>query len=488
MNVSNIESIQEISRIDNFTKEIEEFISPEHVTTDPYEIEASSADLSLLPKYHYKFKKDHKATHVIRPATTEELSKVMKKCNEYSLPVTFRAAGTSCYSSSTPTKGGVLIDVRRMQEVHEVDVENMRIRCDAGISWLKLIETLLDYGLSPKCYPTSYKSSCVAGFVATSGKIGIGVLNHGTMIDVLLSVVLVKPDGSIEKISKDSKGDLSLDDIIGSFGILGAVAEVEMEVTSLKTSMERIGYGFKSIEDATKFYLDLKHNKENIPFFLSLSDKNFERYAHWTFPSRNYFVYGIYFDDPDITSRNVSFAKEAASKSDGLAVEEWYLKEKWHDIADTEVNIGRWCNTLFFQEYWVSDERLKSFYINYANKTLKYNYNKAFYVIAGTQGGNRIKIFGLTDIANSREFFGIKGIFHDISLDAYKQNDSIYTIGVVNTLYNLKFNPERVSYLKQLKNQLDPEDRINSYRLVRAKMRWSRVKLLFYISKLLYKP
>ena len=77
MNVTKTKEM-DIGSLDNFTKEIEEFIAPGHVTTDPYEIEASSADLSLLPKYHYKFKKDHKATHVIRPTNTEELSKVMK--------------------------------------------------------------------------------------------------------------------------------------------------------------------------------------------------------------------------------------------------------------------------------------------------------------------------------------------------------------------------------------------------------------------------
>ena len=488
MNVTKIESKLESGKLQAFTKEIEEFINTEHVTTDPYEIEASSADLSLLPKYHYKFKKDHQATHVIRPANTEELSKLMKKCNEYSIPVTVRAAGSSCYSSSTPTKGGVLIDIRRMNEVHEVDTENMRVRCGAGISWLKLNETLLEYGLGPKCYPTSYKSSCVGGFVVTSGKAGIGVVKHGMMKDSLLSMVFVKPDGSIEKISRDSKGDLSLDDIVGSFGILGIVAEVEMEVTTLKTSMEIIGYSFKSISNATKFYLTLKNDDSNKPLFLSLSDKSFERYAHWTFPARNFFVYAVYYDDPDVTSKNVSFTKDVVLKLNGLAVEEWYLKEKWHDIADTEVNVGRWCNTLFFQEYWVSDERLAAFYEFYTNKSLKYDFNKAFYVIAGSQGGNRIKLFGLTDINNSREFFGIKAVFHEITLNTYKQGDSLYTIGVVNTLYNLKFNPERVSYLKQLKNKLDPEDLVNTYRLVRAKMRWSRLLLLFYIAKLLYKP
>ncbi|MHA2006735.1 MAG: FAD-binding oxidoreductase [Promethearchaeota archaeon] len=488
MNVSKIESKQEIGDIRSFTEDVKKFISESHVTTDPYEIESSSADLSLLPKYHYKFKKDYQASHVIRPANTEELSKLMKKCDEYSLPVTIRAAGTSCYSSSTPTNGGVLIDVRRMNEVHNVDVENMIVKCDAGISWLKLIETLLDYGLSPKCYPTSYKSSCVGGFVVTSGKAGIGTTKYGTMRDVLRSVVFVKPDGAVETITKDSKGDLTMDDIIGSFGIFGAVAEVEMEVTSLKTSMEMIGYGFKTITDANEFYLTLKNNEANRPLFLSLSDKSFEKFAHWTFPARNFFVYGIYFDDPDVTSKNVSFVKDTASKSDGLAVEEWYLKEKWHDIADTEVNIGRWCNTLVFQEYLVADEKLSDFYKFYANKTLKYDYNKAFYVISGANGENRIKLFGLTDLNNSREFFGIKAIFNDITINNYKQNNSLYTLGVVNTFYNLKFNPERVEYLKQLKNKLDPKDRVNSYRLIKAKMLYWRIGLLFYIAKLLYKP
>ena len=176
MNVSKIESKQESGKLQAFTKEVEEFITPSHVTTDPYEIEASSADLALLPKYHYKFKKQYQASHVIRPANTEELSKLMKKCFEYSMPVTIRAAGTSCYSSSTPTKGGVLIDIRRMNKIHEVDVENLIVKCDAGVSWLKLIETLMDYGLTPKSYPTSYKSSCIGGFVVTSGLAGIGVM------------------------------------------------------------------------------------------------------------------------------------------------------------------------------------------------------------------------------------------------------------------------------------------------------------------------
>jgi len=486
MNEAKVEEKQEIGKT-KFTKDVEEFIPSPHVSTDRYEIEATSGDLSLLSKYHYKFKEEYQATHVIRPGNTEELSKLMAKCYEYSMPVTLRAAGTSCYSASTPSNGGVIIDMRRMNNIHNIDKQNMTVKCDAGIAWQKLIEELLDYGLAPKCYPTSYRGSCVCGFVATSGKVGIGVLKNGIMKDVLRSVVFVKPDGTIETVSRDSQGDLTLDDIIGSFGIFGAVAEVEMEVTTLNTSMEMIGYSFNTFKMASEFFKSIKNNDANKPLFLSLSDKHFEKYAHWTYPSRDYFVYAVYSDDPSATAQAVSFAKETASKLDGLSVEEWYLKEKWRDIADTELNIGRWCENLIFQEYWISDDRVEDFYNFYQEKTSKQRYRNAFYLMSGAKGGNRVKLFGLSDIKNSREFFGIKAVFNDITIDNYEKKDSLYTLGVVNTFYFLRFNPEKAAYLLNLKNKIDPKDLVNNYRLVKAKMRTWRVGLLFWIAKRLYK-
>jgi FAD/FMN-containing dehydrogenase len=486
MNEAKIEEKQENGKT-TFTKELEKIIPPAHVSTDMYDIEATSGDLSLLSKYHYKFKQEYKATHVVRPGTTEELSNVMKKCRDYSIPMTIRAAGSSCYSASTPTNGGVIIDMRRMDKIYEIDANNKSVRCGAGISWLRLIEALLEHGLGPKCYPTSYKSSCVGGFVVTSGKVGIGVLRNGVMKDAIKSVVFVKPDGSVETISRNSQGDLSLDDIIGSFGIFGAVAEVELEVTSLNTSMEMIGYSFSTFRNASEFFRSLKNNDASKPFFLSLSDKNFERYAHWTFPSRAYFVYAVYSDNPSATSQGVSFAKDAATKLDGLGVEEWYLKEKFRDIADTEVNIGRWCQNLIFQEYWVSDNRIEDFYNFYMEKTSKQKYRNAFYLMSGAKGGNRIKLFGLSDIKNSREFFGIKAVFNDITINNYENKDCLYTLGVVNTFYSLKYNPERAEYLRNLKNKIDPEDLVNEYRLVKAKMRPWRIGLLFWIAKRLYR-
>jgi len=107
--------------------------------------------------------------------------------------------------------------------------------------------------------------------------------------------------------------------------------------------------------------------------------------------------------------------------------------------------------------------------------------------MSGAKGGNRIKLFGLSDIKNSREFFGIKAVFNDITINNYEKKDSLYSLGVVNTFYFLRFNPEKAAYLLNLKNKIDPKDTVNNYRLVAAKMRTWRVGLLFWIAKRLYK-
>ncbi len=297
----------------NLESQFLEFISPYHVSINPYELESASADLTSLPSYHYKFKNKYLASHIVRPASTHELSLTIKKCRELNIPVTIRAAGTSCFSSATPSKAGVIIDVRRLNKILEIDQEKMTVKVGSGISWLNLIEALANYGLAPKCYPTSFKTSCVGGFIATPGKAGIGVIKHGSMEDSILSLDLVKPDGSVIKISRDSTKDVTIKDLIGTYGIYGAIANVELSVTTLKTSLEVIGYGFNSIKQAFSFYSTIKRELPSKPLFLSISERDFEKYSHINFPEHKWLVWAVFFDDPKQTLKSLSEVKDFAS-------------------------------------------------------------------------------------------------------------------------------------------------------------------------------
>jgi FAD/FMN-containing dehydrogenase len=464
-----------------------EFISSYHVSTNPYELESASADLTSLPSYHYKFKKKYLASYIVRPANTDELSLAVKKCNELSIPVTIRAAGTSCFSSATPSKGGVIIDVRRLNKIVEIDVDKKTVKVGGGISWLNLIEVLSDYGLEPKCFPTSFKTSVVSGFIATPGQAGIGVIKYGSMEDTIISIDLVKPNGSIIKITKDSSEEISLHDVIGTYGIYGVIAEVELSLTTLKTSLEIIGYGFDSVEESFNFYSMIKDDLPNKPLFLSISERDFEKYSHVDFPKNKWLIWAVFFDDPEETSKSISYIKSHASTMNAAEVKNSYLKEKWRDISDAEVAIGLSARNLIFQEYWISDERLKGFIDRYTNDRKKYKFPVAAYAISGEKGWTRLKIFGLTDINRTLEFFAVKAFLHDLSVQAFNQGDKLYTIGVVNTFYLLKFKKEEVLKWKALKDKLDPKNLFNSYRLVEAKMKFWRVALLFKIAKSLYK-
>lgn len=481
------ETISKKNKTHSFVDIIKNFISPYHVSLNRYELESASADLTALSSYHYKFKEKHLASLIIRPANTHELSLVIQKCRKHSIPVTIRSAGTSCFSSATPSKGGVIIDVRRINKIQKIDQENKTVKVGSGISWLNLIESLADLGLAPKCYPTSFKTSCVAGFIATPGKAGIGVLEYGSMKNTIISLDLVLPDGSIAKISRDSKETLSLDDIIGTYGIYGAISDVELSVTTLKTSLEIIGFGFSTIIDAVKFYSTLKNELPIKPIFLSISDQNFEKFSHISFPHQKWLVWAVFYDEPEETSQGISAVKAIALKMNAVDIENYYLKEKWRDISDAEVAIGRSSRNLIFQEYWISDERLETFIELYSKQSKKFKFRTALYVISGEKEHSRIKIFGLTDISKPREFFAVKAFLHDFSLRAFNQGDRLYTIGIVNTFYLLKYRPKEVLQRRILKDKLDPEDLFNSYRIVKAKMKFWRISLLFKTAKLLYK-
>ncbi|MFW9929962.1 MAG: FAD-binding oxidoreductase [Candidatus Thorarchaeota archaeon] len=469
-----------------FEEIVTEFISPYHVSTNPYELESASADLTSLPSYHYRFKKNYLGSIIVRPADTETLALLIKKCDERAIPITIRSAGTSCFSSATPSKGGVIIDIRRINKVFEVDSEGKRVKVGAGISWLNLIERLTDYGLAPKSYPTSFKTSCVGGFIATPGKAGIGVLKYGEMRDTIISLKLIKPNGSIEKISRDTDNNITLDDICGTYGIYGVVSEVELSVTTLKPSLEIVGYGFNSLNDAIEFYSKLK-NITDKPNFLSISNRDFERYSHVNYPLEDWLVWAVFYDEPDKVSMSLSSVKDIASNFNCNEVETSYLKEKWRDISDAEVAIGRTSKNLIFQEYWINDERLVQFFETYINFRQKYKFPTASYGISGARGWTRIKVFGLTDIDRPMEFFTVKAFLHDLSVYSFNAGDELYTIGIVNTFYLHKFKPEEVQKRKSLKLKLDPSDLFNSYRITRTKMKFWRITLLFSTAKLLYK-
>src|SRR6187549_2139441 len=70
---------------------------------------------------------------VIKPRTAEEISAVMKLCNQHLIPVTPRGAGTGLSGGALPHLGGVLISFERMNSIVDIDERNLQVTVEPGV-------------------------------------------------------------------------------------------------------------------------------------------------------------------------------------------------------------------------------------------------------------------------------------------------------------------------------------------------------------------
>src|SRR5689334_16812095 len=70
---------------------------------------------------------------VLKPRTPEEISAILKICNQYKIPVTPRGAGTGLSGGALPHLGGVLLSTERMNKILGIDDRNLQVITEPGI-------------------------------------------------------------------------------------------------------------------------------------------------------------------------------------------------------------------------------------------------------------------------------------------------------------------------------------------------------------------
>ena len=85
---------------------------------------------------------EHMPDVVVLPKTAEEVSEVVKLANRLRIPVVPRAGGTGLTDGAVPLRGGILVDVKLMNQIHEIDLVDRTVTVGPGINMLKLNEEL----------------------------------------------------------------------------------------------------------------------------------------------------------------------------------------------------------------------------------------------------------------------------------------------------------------------------------------------------------
>ena len=181
---------------------------------------------------------------VIRPKDALEISEILKVANDENIPVTPRGGGDCEFGGSKPIgDGGIVLDMKRMNNIINLDEDNLIITVEAGISWGKLNEYLCHYGLYTGCMgPGSGMTASVGGGISHHSNGGGGSAKYGPCTNQLVSLEVVLPTGEIietgSQANKYSKVPFNRfgngPDLAGLFcgdnGIMGVKTKVSLQV------------------------------------------------------------------------------------------------------------------------------------------------------------------------------------------------------------------------------------------------------------------
>jgi glycolate oxidase len=170
---------------------------------------------------------------VIKPRTAEEISEIMKICNQHRIPVTPRGAGTGLSGGALPHKGGVLISFERMNSILQIDERNLQVITEPGVITEVLQMAVKEKGLFYPPDPSSRGSCFIGGNIAENSG-GPKAVKYGVVKDYVLNLEVVLPDGSIiwtgANVLKNSTGYNLTQLIVGSEGTLGLVTKIVLKL------------------------------------------------------------------------------------------------------------------------------------------------------------------------------------------------------------------------------------------------------------------
>ncbi len=189
---------------------------------------------------------------VVIPKSTEEVQKIVQLANELKIPVVPWGVGSGSARASEPVEGCILIDLRQMNKILEIDTDAMTVTAQAGATPYQIDQELNKYGLTLGDNPQSRFVSTIGGRLSTTG-LPNDTLGYGPAEDQFLALTVVLPTGEVVKVgSKNYKSSSSYNLVrlfAGAEGTLGIVTEATLKVYDLPDVHETRAYAFRNLND-----------------------------------------------------------------------------------------------------------------------------------------------------------------------------------------------------------------------------------------------
>ncbi|MGQ0681151.1 FAD-binding oxidoreductase [Bradyrhizobium sp.] len=200
---------------------------------------------------------------VLRPGSTAEVSAICRLANEHRIALVPQGGNTGLVGGQTPHNGEVVVSLRRLDKIREVDTASNTMTCEAGVILQVAQQRAADAG---RLFPLSLgaEGSCTIGGNLSTNAGGTAALAYGVAREMALGLEVVLADGrvlnALSKLKKDNTGYDLRNLFIGAEGTLGIITAATLRLFPKPHAVETAFVGLKSPAQALRL-LEISQNE-----------------------------------------------------------------------------------------------------------------------------------------------------------------------------------------------------------------------------------
>ena len=240
---------------ESISRKLKESLGPEKVKDDDLVLNVYASDVSPVPA--------QKPSFVVFPENRDDVVTVLGTANEYKVPVTVMAAGVNVVGACIPEKGGIVIDLRRMNKIIEINTGSGYVVVEPGANFDRVSAALAEKRFRCSISTAPGGASPVGNYISRpSGSLA------NRHLDSIVDLEVVLPDGTVLNTGSSQFPQATshlrygpFPDLAGLFlcayGTLGVITKAALRIYPINESNRVNLAAFDKFENAVDFVKDL---------------------------------------------------------------------------------------------------------------------------------------------------------------------------------------------------------------------------------------